>query len=121
MRTVSFVLAVTVLLAVASACSDDGGDDNATRSESEFQDQANKLCKDASEDDPIDLPGLIEELDALVPPESDQDDMSEMLTQFHDYRKALDKRGTPSTQTVHEADRLADGLGLSDCATVLDA
>lgn len=122
MRTVSLVLAATLLVGGAGACGDDdGAADNATLSETEFQDQANKLCKDASEDDPIDLPSLIDQLDALVPPESDQDEMSRMLTEFDDYEKALRKGETPSTQTVREADRLADDLGLSDCADVLDA
>jgi hypothetical protein len=121
-RTVSLVLAATLLVGVASACGDDdGAQDNATLSETEFQDQANKLCRDASEDDPIDLPNLSEQLDALVPPESDQDEMSRMLTEFDDYEKALQKGETPSTQTVREADRLANDLGLSDCADVLDA
>jgi hypothetical protein len=122
-RQVRLVLAATLVIGVLGACSDDSddGDEVGALSESEFQDQANDLCKDAAEKDPIDLDKLIREVDALVPPESMQDDVSKMLTEFDDYQKAVDKGETPSTQTVRDADQLADELGLSDCAEVLDA
>ena len=121
MRKVRLMVAATLLIGGASACSDDSGGDNDTLSESEFQDQANELCKDATEDTPIDLSKLNRELDKLVPPASEQDEVSEMITQFYDYQKAIDRGETPSAQTVRKADRLADQLGLPECAEVLDA
>jgi hypothetical protein len=120
-RHVRLMLVAALLIGAAAACSDDddGGGDG-TLSESEFQDQANAECEKATEKDPIDLSSLIENLDALVPPESMQDEMSEMLTQFRDYQKAINRGETPSTETVRKADSLADDLGLAECAEVLD-
>ena len=121
MRHVRLMLVAALLMGAAAACSDDDSGGDGTLSESEFQDQANAECKKATEKEPINLSSLIESLDALVPPESMQDQMSEMLTQFDDYEKAVDKGETPSDETVRTADSLADDLGLSECAEVLDA
>ena len=123
MRRVRLMLVATLLIGAGAACSDDSGDgdESGALSEREFQDQANDLCEKAAGKDPIDLEGLIESIDQLVPPESEQDEVSEMLTQFRDYEKAINQGETPSTQTVRTADSLADDLGLPECAEVLDA
>jgi hypothetical protein len=120
-RAMAGTVLVVAALVGAVACGDNSGDGDevGALSESEFRDQANEICRRASADDPVDISELIRRLDALVPPESMQDEVSEMLTQFRDYQQ--DASSSPPTDTVREADRLADDLGLSDCTGVLEA
>jgi hypothetical protein len=101
------------LVAATGAC--DGDDDETTGEEgalskSEFVQKADKICADLTENGSLVVDGrLIGRVDDLVPPDSEQDTITQLLDQWRDY---FDQS---SEQTATAANDIARELGLDEC------
>ena len=138
---------------IAAACSDDGGEEQGALSANEFARKANALCVEAASDRQTVLSGidpestgperaellanvididenLLEEVDDLVPPESDQDTVDQLLDHWRD-RTELEQQLREATanddagevaaledqimQVDAEANPIAGNLLLNEC------
>jgi len=107
------VVGAFVFVGSVTAC--DGGDDGSTDEEgalskSEFAEQADQVCADLTENGELVVnERLIGRVDDLVPRDSEQDTVTQLLDQWRDY---FDQ---PSEQTATAADDIARELGLDEC------
>jgi len=132
------VLMGALALAAAAGCrSDDDGtsDEVGALSKSEFAEQANSICASSSGAESIAVDArLIADVDQLVPPESEQDTIDQLLDRWHERTELEDQRqgarqGTEANddgaqvsgldsqidQVDERANQIAREAGLDEC------
>jgi cobalamin biosynthesis protein CobT len=112
-RVIAVISALVFVAAVASCDSSDDdstADEEGALSKSEFVKQADQVCADANESGELVVDErLVGRVDDLVPPEPEQDTVTQLLDQWRDY---FDQ---PSEATAAAADDLARELSLDEC------
>jgi hypothetical protein len=149
---IATLLPVALLLALPLACgSSGGGGSNGALSKSSFASKSNAYCVQARTDRSAVLPSgkqptaqdadkviaidreLIRKIDALVPPDSEQDQVDQLLEQLHqriaveEQLRASIAKGTPPTDPAtqklgdqiakidQQSAKIAAPLGLTSC------
>ncbi len=116
MRTRIVASAAVLALTALAGCDDDDNGNGGTTAEvgglskSEFVKQADQLCANLTDGGVLTVDErLIGRVDQLVPPDSEQDTITQLLDQWRDY---FDQ---PSEETAAAADEIARELGLDEC------